>query len=666
MTSPVELINQAIAKADSASEIMRRFANYPVGAFIETESGPLPSLAQWLSEQQGQIDLSGIENRLTTVELALASVDGQLTELGEAITKAGVVVDTVAEARALSGADYPKVFALGYYKPGDGGGGHYPVSDTETGGDNGGSILVTPDGKRRVLAKIGKFTLREFGCKGDGIADDTPGYLAIVATGQPFHVDRGRFKVAPIGATVSYPGGREPNRTSAATLASGQNVTGEGDASQLIWGGTGTPQAFFRVINGKNITVSGVKFIGGYSAIIVDPIADGAVDNVGLKDCILDGQLIGYLGGRQYALDPTGSKSCSNLWMTGCDLRNIVVHGMVATNCYRPRACGNNFEAILGGFCVDLSQGCRGGAVLNNTGDNVKYFAKVESSNVDLNGQPLLPNPELVAGVQNTIMGNNITRIQEIGILLNSHTDKALIFGNELSGSITVAIAIGSVTGFAHDGQLIISNNIIDMESTNAVGIRSQLNTGTQLPQVYNNTITGGSIGIDWQTSRARLIGNNITTNDNGIRLGGGIGPAIVRMDIFDNDITSTVGISGAGTGAWKGMNFRDNTINCVTFSIYLATIASLTRSKFEGNTVNNGTVHGSGSIVVKNPIAVRFDDNTLNLAIGSAASIATTGATVKSMIRGTMATVGLSIASPDAATTANTVNNILDMAYAA
>ncbi|PMU45774.1 oxidoreductase, partial [Pseudomonas sp. GP01-A6] len=125
------------------------------------------------------------------------------------------------------------------------------------------------------------------------------------------------------------------------TLSTGQNVTGEGAGSELIWGNT-TKQAFFRVVNAKNIVISGIKFTGGYSAIIIDPISDGSVDDVGLKNCTLDGQLIGLLGGRQYALDPTGSKYCSNIWIEACDLRNIVVHGMVATNCYRPRATSNN------------------------------------------------------------------------------------------------------------------------------------------------------------------------------------------------------------------------------------------------------------------------------------------------------------------------------------
>lgn len=581
------------------------------------------------------------------------------------------VAQTVAEAITLSKNSISKnVFILGYYAPGDGGGGPYTIKTTGTA--NGGTVIAMADGGFLNLCQTIPPSIRQFGCKGDynGTTgtDDTAGYLAAVNTGLPFHIPSGNFKVAPIGPTVVYPGGREPNRTSAATLSTGQNVTGEGATSILTWGGTGTPQAFFRVISGKNITVSGISFVNGYSAIIIDPTSDGSVDNVGLKDCILDGQLIGFLGGRQYALDPTGSKSCSNLWMDGCDIRNTVVHGMVATNCYRPRAVNNNFQNLLGGFCIDFSQGCRGGSILDNLGDNVLHFCKVESSNVDLNGNPLLPAPATVlVGVSITIANNNITNIQQLGVFLNSHTDKILVLGNNLHGSFTVAISVGSVTGFSHAGQFIVSGNIINMLSVNAIGIRSQLNTGVEPSLIALNSISGGSIGIDWQISRGRIVGNNITTINNGIALGGGNAVAMDGLEISDNSISSTSGIVGGNNLAWKRVKIFDNTFKVTSFSIYLGGIASLTNSKISGNDVFNASVFASPSIQVNNATGVRFSANSLNLAAGSGAAIQTIGtATVKCNISGNITTSALSIIAPDASTTANNVNNIIDAAFAA
>ncbi|MEG0064753.1 MAG: right-handed parallel beta-helix repeat-containing protein [Pseudomonas sp.] len=64
-------LNAAATKAEDASEIMHRFSNDPVGTMIPTESGSVPSLAEWLSQnaealgglpavQQFQMDLQNL------------------------------------------------------------------------------------------------------------------------------------------------------------------------------------------------------------------------------------------------------------------------------------------------------------------------------------------------------------------------------------------------------------------------------------------------------------------------------------------------------------------------------------------------------------------------------------------------------------------------------
>ncbi|CAI8723078.1 hypothetical protein [Pseudomonas chlororaphis] len=573
------------------------------------------------------------------------------------------VVDNISALKALPAAGSEVVFVLGYYTAGDGGGGTYrqDPNDTTT-PDNKGSVIIGDDLTLRwKLCQTTPYTLKQFGCKGDAVTDDTAGYLACFSTGLPVHIPAGRYKVAPIGPTTSYPGGNEPNRTSGLTLGTGQNITGEGESSELIWGST-TKQAFSRVVNARNIVISGVKFTGGYSAVIVDPVADGSVDNVGLQNCILDGQLIGLLGGRQYALDPEGSKYCSNIWMESCDLRNIAVHGMVATNCYRPRATSNNFKSLPKGYCVDFSQGSRGGIINNNVGDDVLYFCKIESSNPNLSGGPSYPDPSVIASNDCLIYGNNVTGIRERGILFNSHAERLIATSNNLQGSFTVAIDIDSVTGFAHDGQIIISKNILKMLSTNAIGIKSKLNTLRQPPLIEGNSITGGSIGIDWQTSRGRFIGNNITS----INLGVQISTAIINIDLLNNDITATSAVAGIGTDSWKGLRARGNTLNVTEWSFYFGSIASLAFSEFFDNSVNNPTTRANGSLLVNNPSSTRFAMNSFNIPSASGASIATIGSTNKCSLLGNIATVGFKVAVPDATTTAQTLNNITDASYVA
>lgn len=86
-------------------------------------------------------------------------------------------VDSVTDLRAVSKADYDYVFVTGYYAAGDGGGGPYWCDSADTSSaDNGGTIIVASDGGRWKLQLTGDPTARQFGAKGDGIADDTAAF----------------------------------------------------------------------------------------------------------------------------------------------------------------------------------------------------------------------------------------------------------------------------------------------------------------------------------------------------------------------------------------------------------------------------------------------------------------------------------------------------------
>jgi len=598
-------------------------------------------------------------DQLLLVDVTDSSLRTDLATQGAAIIfGAQQTVASIAALRLLLKTSI-STFAsvLGYYSLGDGGGGHYwlDIADS-TSIDNGGSIIVAADGGRWKISQAEPMTLRQWGCKGDDVTDDTAGYLAAVNSGLPFHVPVGKFKVAPIGPTVVYPTGSEPNRTSGAVLATGQNVTGEGAQSELIWNNA-TKQAFFGVTNSKNITISDIKFTGGYAPFIVDPVSNGSVDNIGLLNCIVDGCITGPIGGRQLALDPA-AKSSSNIWMVGCDVRNIIVHAFMVSNCDRAWVMNNHFENINGGFCCDFSQGTRGGILADNTALNVQYFGKAESSNSYVGGGVINADPLIAASRDISVTGNTVAGLQLIGFFANSAADRVIVTGNNFAGSISVGIDCGQVTGFAHAGQLVISDNIINAASINAIGIRSAQTVTTTAAIVQGNTVNGGTIGIAWLPNIGLLADNVLNTIDLGIQLNA---LSLNGLTIQGNLIKSNTGIGSVGTGAWQGLSILNNRLEVVNYGAYLGTPSSISDSAFSGNTTKNLTVKAPGSLLINNPRSFRITANNWNLATGSGASVQTVGTALKSMLSGNIATVGFTVAGPDGTTTANTVTNIID-----
>lgn len=85
------------------------------------------------------------------------------------------VVDTIAALRGLDKTKYTRAFVTGYYGAGDGGGGAYWYdSGDTTSADNGGSVIVATDSARWKLSETDRFSVKQFGAKGDNVQDDGP------------------------------------------------------------------------------------------------------------------------------------------------------------------------------------------------------------------------------------------------------------------------------------------------------------------------------------------------------------------------------------------------------------------------------------------------------------------------------------------------------------
>lgn len=93
MTDPVEVNDRLIAaavKAEGASEIMRRLANDPVHVMIPTESGLIPSLAEWLRLNEEAIgDLTTIRSDVQALKTLASKASRQATSVANLRATAG-------------------------------------------------------------------------------------------------------------------------------------------------------------------------------------------------------------------------------------------------------------------------------------------------------------------------------------------------------------------------------------------------------------------------------------------------------------------------------------------------------------------------------------------------------------------------------------------------
>uniref|UniRef100_UPI0026353F97 hypothetical protein n=1 Tax=Pseudomonas sp. TaxID=306 RepID=UPI0026353F97 len=113
MSDPASIddrLEAAAVKAEGGSEILRRFANDPAGTYISTESGPLPSIAEWLLLQAAAI--GSLPTRTTALEQFVADLQDP-TEPAKGVAllpyAGGTLkqfLDNLAATRLVSVADF--------------------------------------------------------------------------------------------------------------------------------------------------------------------------------------------------------------------------------------------------------------------------------------------------------------------------------------------------------------------------------------------------------------------------------------------------------------------------------------------------------------------------------------------------------------------------------
>lgn len=197
-------LNAAADKAEDASEILRQVANNPVGSYIATDSGPVPSVKEWFA--QNEIALGGVSGLKEYNEDLQDSSDPTKGAFG--IARALVRVSSVSELLSAKRDSSVLVQVQGYHAGSRRGGGRprYWDPSMAKANHNGGTV-IDPDkafpADWSVLANVqswftpsasglgcwvsldngGVFLPTEFGAKGDGITNDQPAYNACAVAG---------------------------------------------------------------------------------------------------------------------------------------------------------------------------------------------------------------------------------------------------------------------------------------------------------------------------------------------------------------------------------------------------------------------------------------------------------------------------------------------------
>lgn len=143
-------------------------------------------------------------------------------------TTIGLVTNTIALLRATNKLLASRVFVLGYYAQGDGGGGQYWYDSTDvTSADNGGTVIVAADGGRWKLSWQGALSVKQFGARGDGVTDDTAAFNATTRATVVWSAALQYDIFVPSGLGVKY------KLNGAVYLRKGQTLTGLGHGAYI-------------------------------------------------------------------------------------------------------------------------------------------------------------------------------------------------------------------------------------------------------------------------------------------------------------------------------------------------------------------------------------------------------------------------------------------------
>jgi hypothetical protein len=207
-------------------------------------------------------------------------------------------VDTIAALKALT-ITYTSVLVLGYYAAGDGGGGIFRWNGSDTTADNLGTIIIPASapgtGRWNRVYDAGWLSVRWFGAKGDGVADDITAINATITRAASETWGTGGEYT---GNVVYFPGGRYKISSSVVIGANtGVCLLGDGKTkSNLLPSSSSLTIISMTGSNNSRSYIKGMRLTGGSAANGIAINITGSGNQIDIIDNWIDTIKQGVVG----------------------------------------------------------------------------------------------------------------------------------------------------------------------------------------------------------------------------------------------------------------------------------------------------------------------------------------------------------------------------------
>jgi len=350
------------------------------------------------------------ENGVATI--TLTDVNGTHTfklsdgEMSRAMSTS--IYNTVAVMKAdttISAGIHCKT--LGYYNIDDGGGAEYQIVDDNTLVANNGDIIELDNGLKAKMIISSSVNVKQFGAKGDEVADDTFAINTALANCNNVYIPDGHYMINTLGNCYDL------DLNKGIRINNNQNLTiSDGATLELIDGNTDDTPTMILFNNVSHCTLKGGTFIGDKDTHVSQHWDSGIIRTINshyitIEDCNISNGWADCICIGDNASDVT--KNDTNIIIKNCHLYNSRRQGISLTSCNDITISNCYIHNISGGApqsCIDIECSFSNNPITNILIENCTF------DNSSKNGL-------IITKYSKNILINNCTFLNGFNQLLN-------------------------------------------------------------------------------------------------------------------------------------------------------------------------------------------------------------------------------------------------------